>query len=282
MSIDKSFLSRAAFLVWVICAAQTAFVLSDLWPYSKASRLYQHALETLTTFAIVAIAAATWRSLLTHCENRETITCAKLVALGVLFCAFGDLVNFNLFQHGYRYDPLIKHDYLIDSIYVFSIGYGLILLSSYSFLKRLAITHRQIFAVVLMVSSVTLLSYAQMRLPDTAPYVSTLAGFYALLVAQCASVAVLLLLKAAKSGAPKRYYLLVIGLLLATLADALIGQFWLFGNQGQGYFPLIRTVNWFIYISSSLLIIQLPWVFQWLIISERQAVNAQIETLTNG
>ncbi|KZN43829.1 hypothetical protein [Pseudoalteromonas luteoviolacea] len=141
--------------------------------------------------------------------------------------------------------------------------------SSFSFLKQLTVSRQEVIGVVSTVSIVTLFSYLQMRLPDNGAYVSILVGFYAVLVAQCASVALVLLLKATKLSLLKRYYLPVIGLLLATLADALIGQFWLFGNQGQGYFPLIRTINWFVYISSSLLIIQLLWVYHLFVTSQR-------------
>ena len=48
------------------------------------------------------------------------------------------------------------------------------------------------------------------------------------------------------------------GLVLATLADAVIGQFWLFGRGGQGWFPAVRDVNWVLYIGSQALVIHLP------------------------
>ncbi|KZN34267.1 hypothetical protein N480_21935 [Pseudoalteromonas luteoviolacea S2607] len=281
MRLYKSRLSRASILIWGICAVQTMLILSDVWPFSVESRFYHHGLEALTTAAIVVIAGATWATLQNQAAHKEMIFSAKLLTYGVLFCAFGDIVNFNLLQHTYRYDPLIKHDYLIDSIYVFSVGYGLILWSGFLFLKQLSVSKLEVIGVVSAVSIVTLFSYLQMRLPGTGAYVSILAGFYALLVAQCASVALLLLIKATKIKLTKRYYLPVIGLLLATLADALIGQFWLFGNQGQGYFPLIRTINWFVYISSSLLIIQLPWVYHLFVTAQQRDECMQTETLTS-
>ena len=46
--------------------------------------------------------------------------------------------------------------------------------------------------------------------------------------------------------------------MLAMIADALIGKFWIFGANGQGYFPLISHLNWIIYFGSQALIQQLP------------------------
>jgi hypothetical protein len=50
------------------------------------------------------------------------------------------------------------------------------------------------------------------------------------------------------------------GLVLAAVADAVIGQFWLYGHAGQGFFPAVRDVNWVIYIGSQSLVIHLPRV----------------------
>ncbi|TQF67966.1 hypothetical protein [Pseudoalteromonas luteoviolacea] len=255
-------MQRISLLFWFVCAIQTLFIFSGLWPYTPESRGHQNILEGLTTLSIVAIAGATWYYF--HMYKPSRVSCvriAKLMTLGVIFCAIGDVINFNLGQQFHSHDPQIKHDYLVDSIYSFSIGYGLILYATVPFLQHLSITKKQATLVTSLVSLCTLLSYYQMRLPDTGLYVTLLAGFYALLVAQCSSFAILILFKAISFQSLKLCILPVIGLFLATLADALIGQFWLFGNSGQGYFPLIRTINWFIYISSSILIIQLPWVY---------------------
>jgi Ca2+/H+ antiporter len=56
----------------------------------------------------------------------------------------------------------------------------------------------------------------------------------------------------------KANYAVASGFILAMLADAVIGQFWLFANQGDGYFPIARHVNWVIYIGSQTLLLLFP------------------------
>ena len=55
-----------------------------------------------------------------------------------------------------------------------------------------------------------------------------------------------------------RIWCAALGLVLAMVADAIIGKFWIFGNEGQGYFPLVSHINWIIYFASQALIQQLP------------------------
>lgn len=51
-----------------------------------------------------------------------------------------------------------------------------------------------------------------------------------------------------------------VGLVLASVADVVIGSFWIYGNEGQGFFPLVSDLNWMIYIGSQCLVLHLPRV----------------------
>jgi hypothetical protein len=69
---------------------------------------------------------------------------------------------------------------------------------------------------------------------------------------------VLLLLSLGLTKAPPMAWLVGLGLVLAAVADAVIGSFWLYGNQGDGFYPAVRDINWVIYIGSQSLVIHLP------------------------
>jgi len=58
-------------------------------------------------------------------------------------------------------------------------------------------------------------------------------------------------------------WLVATGLVLATVADGVIGQFWIYGNDGEGYFPAAKYVNWSLYIGSQCLVIHLARVAVW-------------------
>jgi hypothetical protein len=56
-------------------------------------------------------------------------------------------------------------------------------------------------------------------------------------------------------------WLVGIGFILASVADSVIGRFWIYGNGGEGYYPEVRHVNWIMYIGSQCLVIYLPYIF---------------------
>ena len=182
----------------------------------------------------------------------------KLCWIALLLCTGGDIVNFNLFELYHRQDQTIKHDYLIDSIWFFAFGYGLLLGLLIRFLRReFALTLAT--ATVLVVVSIALssLSYQMMYLPTISQYSLLLSASYSLLVTLLGVIGFWLMIQNLKLN-EKTNYAVASGFILAMLADAIIGQFWLFTNQGDGYFPIARHVNWVIYIGSQTLLLLFP------------------------
>ena len=97
-----------------------------------------------------------------------------------------------------------------------------------------------------------------MHLTGAAYLLTLVTGAYSVLVSILALSAIWLIKSLQAYKVPMRIWCAALGLVLAMVADAIIGKFWIFGNEGQGYFPLVSHINWIIYFASQALIQQLP------------------------
>lgn len=182
----------------------------------------------------------------------------KLCWIALLLCTGGDIVNFNLLELYHRQDQIIKHDYLIDSIWFFALGYGLLLGLLIRFLRReFALKLTQIVLMIIIAAMIATWSYQLMYLPNISHYSLFLSATHCFIVSLLGVFGLCLLVKNKKCNI-KANYAVASGFILAMLADAIIGQFWLFANQGDGYFPIARHVNWVIYIGSQTLLLLFP------------------------
>lgn len=211
----------------------------------------------LLMFNSVAISAWVFHQF----KDKQLRFIAVLCSAALMLCTVGDVINFNLSQHYHRYATLIKHDYLIDSILFFAPGYSLLFLASVLAYKRQqAISQFKsvLFMVVVLVISAT--SLATMYLDGAGIPILAMTGVYSVVVTAVALMGLMLVIAYGGFHAPKPIMWVSLGLFLAALADAIIGAFWIYGNQGQGFYPQVRYINWFIYISSQCLVIHLAKV----------------------
>ena len=211
----------------------------------------------LLMFNSVAISAWVFHQF----KDKQLRFIAVLCSAALMLCTVGDVINFNLSQHYHRYATLIKHDYLIDSILFFAPGYSLLFLAGVLAYKRQqAISQLKsiLFMVVVLVISAT--SLASMYLDGAGIPILAMTGVYSVVVTAVALMGLMLVIAYGGFHAPKPIMWVSLGLLLAALADAIIGAFWIYGNQGQGFYPQVRYINWFIYISSQCLVIHLAKV----------------------
>jgi hypothetical protein len=114
------------------------------------------------------------------------------------------------------------------------------------------------FIVAVLVVSAT--SLASMYLDGAGIPILAMTGFYSVVVTAVGLMGLMLVVGYGGFYAPKPIMWVSLGLLLAALADAIIGAFWIYGNQGQGFYPQVRYINWFVYISSQCLVIHLAKV----------------------
>lgn len=176
---------------------------------------------------------------------------ASLVFASLALCILGDLVNRNFPQTFYTHDNVIEHSYLVDSVWFFFPGYALFLVAAWK-----ATAHQVPWFLrwpLLVIAAVAAAaSFAGLVLPGCSPYVVLMTGGYAVLITLMVPAAIWI---AVALGRPAWH--VAAGAALATVADALIGHFWLFGH---GHYPDIAYLNFVVYFLSQALVQQLPVV----------------------
>lgn len=175
---------------------------------------------------------------------------ATLTFLSLAVCLGGDLVNRNLGGGFFTRDAVTEHAYLADSVWFFLPGYVLALAAAWrATASRVPAWLR---AGSLAVGALAGLATFLSLLPEgTGPYVAALTGPYTVVISLLVPAGLWVLLAFGRAGLP-----VAIGCLLATVADALIGHFWLFGD-GSAY-PGVAYGNFVVYFLSQALVQQLP------------------------
>lgn len=248
-------------LAFVLALITSAAGLLGVWTVTAdaAERLTVLAVSMVTMLLLLLnsglILAHTYKA----SNDRRYRTIAWLCLISMLLCIGGDIVNFNLPQTWHRHGGIVRHDYLADSVLFFAPGYALLLVAT---LMAPAVTGRfstlQITAALLIASLAGGLSFMGMHLPGTGVYVSLATGLYSLLITAVGMGGLLLIAAYGYRQTPAVIWLVGLGLILAAAADGVIGQFWIYGNGGEGWFPAVRDVNWIIYVGSQALVVHLP------------------------
>ena len=176
---------------------------------------------------------------------------ATLVFWSLAICTLGDLVNRNLPPRYFSYDSVIEHSYLADSVWFFFPGYALFIAAAWLASRDRVAAIWRIPALV-VVALAGLFSFFDLVLPDTATYIRIMTGAYTMLISMMVPAGLWILLAFGKRSWP-----VALGAVLATVADALIGHFWLFGS---GWYPAIAYINFIVYFLSQALIQQLPLI----------------------
>jgi len=176
---------------------------------------------------------------------------ATLCLASLAVCALGDLVNRNFPQTFFQHDTVIAHGYLADSVWFFLPGYVLFMVAAWR--ATPAVDARLKAFTVLLMAGLGLLSFLQMVLPGTGLYVRLLTGAYAMVITVMVAAGLWIGLAYRSRGG----WLVAGGAVLASVADAVIGQFWLYGT---GYYPQVAHLNWILYFISQALIQKLPVV----------------------
>lgn len=245
-----------SFIAW-LCAL-VVMLIGLFTPNNKEILLFL-TVSSLCLLMFNSVAISAW--VFHQFKDKQLRFIAVLCSAALMLCTVGDVINFNLSQHYHRYATLIKHDYLIDSILFFAPGYSLLFLACVLAYKRQqAISQFKsvLFMVVVLVISAT--SLATMYLDGAGIPILAMTGVYSVVVTSVGLMGLVLVVTYGGFYAPKPIIWVSLGLLLAALADAIIGAFWIYGNQGQGFYPQVRYINWFVYISSQCLVIHLAKV----------------------
>lgn len=221
----------------------------DRLPAGSTARQVFSTVELALVAALVAVAVGIVRW--SAGEGERVVAVARLVLASLVLCAVGDLINRNYPGHAYQWDDVIEHSYLITSILAFAPGYALVVVANRR-ATRHAVAPRTAAVTVALGAVAGLVGFATTFDPDVAFGASALmAGYGMVLAVLAASTWWLGRTFGWRPSAP-----VVVGCLLAVVADWLIATFWIFGD---GY-PTIEHVNWILYFASLVLIGRLPFL----------------------
>lgn len=243
---------KITYFSWFLIGLST--VLQCIMLGSNFNRLSQPvavgAVEMLLILALLANSLLIFRHVTYVTQNRRVRLIAQLCLVSLALCVGGDWINRNFPQVFYRYDDVIKHSYLADSVWCFFPGYGLFLLAVFfSVVKRTGLLFISMTCLCAMLLG--LLSFIAMQIPGTHFYILMMTGSYAVLISLMIAAGLLLL----KAYSWKSMHWMVIGAFLAVAADAIIGNFWLYR---EGFYPQVAHINWIVYFTSQALIQKLP------------------------
>lgn len=215
-------------------------------------------IESVVLIALLINSLLIKRWVISNTNDNSLIKIAWLSFIALCFCLLGDVTNFNLPETFYRYKSVIKHDYLADSIYFFLPGYTLLLLAVIRAIELNTKDKRFIRYPVVAGSVVGVLSMIMMHLPNTGWFITISTGIYAVLIGVVGFIGLAFILSCGGLKASKSELMVGAGFILAAVADAIIGNFWIYGNLGEGFYPQVRYINWMVYIASQCMVIHLP------------------------
>lgn len=259
--VNKNKFVTAAALIFSIATIDAIALLLGLWsPFGEHALLvWSVSGAVLLGLLLLSFSIKNW--VYKNSNNPLHRKVAWLSFISLILCVGGDIINANFPQTFYRHGGVIKHDYLADSVSLFGPGYLLLLINGALVAAANQIQNKITYGAILLGAFFGVATFALMHLPGTGLYVTAITGSYAALVTAVAALGLVIVYSFGGLSAPLGVKLVGLGFVLVCVADAVIGNFWIYGNNGEGFFPAVRYVNWILYIGSQCLVIFLPYVF---------------------
>jgi hypothetical protein len=213
----------------------------------------RHAFSTLEMALVVSLGVLSWRTMRWSrtLDDDDTRDAATLVFVSLVLCGLGDLVNRNYLGRSYEFDDVIRHSYLITSIWCFLPGYAVAAWANRRVTRRV-VAPVTAGAMAGAAGAVGLAIHVAGRDPEVAAYPSTMLLAYTMLLAVLAVSATWL----GRAFGWRAAALPIAGAWLAVVADLMIAELWI---RRDGY-PTIEHANWIVYFVSLAMIQQLPFV----------------------
>ncbi len=233
-----------------------------LWSVTggDTQRLWITGFEAFVMLMLLANSVAIRRAIYADAALGDLRGVATLSTLSLLVCLGGDWVNFNIPQTYFRHGAVIRHDYLADSVMFFAPGYALLIAAVAVAFRQAGRPLKPLVVSWVVAAGVGVVTLYSMHLPGTGLYVTAITGGYSVVITAVGLTGAMLIWGFGGLNASAGIWWVGGGVILANLADAVIGQFWIYGNGGEGFFPIAREVNWIMYVASQALVIHLPRV----------------------
>ena len=248
-------------LLFCIATLDAAGGLLGIWSIEGSARtsLILVELMTLVTLALVSFSVKQWVSLNAISDLQRVI--AWLCFIGLALCICGDIINFNLAREYHQHGGIVKHDYLATSVLFFGPGYLAFLAAAMLIAQRKKANKIWVLTPLAVGALIGFISMQHDLMDRAGFFVTILTGNYAVFMGAFGFCSISLVVALGGKNAPITVWIVASGFVLAAIADAIIGHYWLFGNAGQGFYPTVRYVNWVIYIGSQCLLIYMPYVY---------------------
>jgi hypothetical protein len=250
-------------IIWLVATIESIGGLCGFWSVTGKERFVILLIEAAVLIALLVNCYAIKNWVYRHSTDSSHRFLAWITVAALALCLCGDVVNFNLPLTYYRYGGIVKHDYLADSVLFFAPGYILFLVVAYWVSLANGLKPKTLITSLAIAALVGAVSFFSMHLAGTGELVTIVTGIYAVLITLVGMSGIVLLMALHKSSLQFFVWFVVSGLVLAAVADGVIGQFWIYGNNGEGFYPTAKYVNWSLYIGSQCMLIHLARVAVW-------------------
>ncbi|PKG80649.1 hypothetical protein CXF85_21240 [Colwellia sp. 75C3] len=250
-------------IIWFVATMESIGGLYGFWSITGEEHSVILLIESIVLIALMVNCYAIKNWVYRHSAESSHRLLAWITLIALALCLCGDVVNFNLPLTYYRYGGIVKHDYLADSVLFFAPGYTLFLVVACSIALANGLKPKTLITSLAIAALVGLVSFFSMHLTGTGAHVTIVTGIYAVLITLVGMSGIILFVSLRKSYLRFYVWFVAGGLVLAAVADGVIGQFWIYGNNGEGFYPTAKYVNWSLYIGSQCLVIHLARISVW-------------------
>ena len=259
MSIANKYIITTAILFGVATVDAVGSLLG-VWSESGAEGPIFWVVKGLVLLGLILLSFSIKNWVYQNTSNSIHRKVAWLSFASLFVCLGGDIVNANFPNTFYRYDGVVKHDYLAESVVFFGPGYFLLLVNGVFVAINNKVKGQIIYLSILVGGLLGAASLLLLHLPGTGVFITAMTGGYSALIGAVGIFGVVIIHSFGGMRASLGPWLVGLGFMLACVADAVIGNFWIYGNGGEGYYPDVRFVNWILYIGSQCLVIYLPYI----------------------
>lgn len=214
----------------------------------------RHVFSTVEMVLVAALLAQGWRIVRWARATGQpamVVRVARLCFVSLALCALGDLVNRNYLEQHYQWDDVLRASFLVTAIWCFFPGYAVIIgVNRVITRTRVSTGYAAGSGALAVVAGVV--AYGTNHDPAMSPYASGMILAYTAMLAVLGASTIWLVRTYgwAASKVP------VVGCLLALVADAIIGNFWIY----RDHFPTVEHVNWIPYFASLAMIQRLTFL----------------------
>jgi hypothetical protein len=262
--------ARSSIEAWVVALVVASTVLQCVALVAASDSLAagtmgRHAFSTVEMALVVLLGVQGWRIVrwaeASAPERPQVVRVARLCLVSLALCAMGDLVNRNYLEQSFQWDDVVRHSYLITSVWFFLPGYAVAAWAVRRATEH-QITARVAWATAAVGAVAGAVAFAATRVPGMGAYPSAMVAAYTVVLAVLGASTWWLV----RTDGLAASLVVVLGCWLALVADLLIATWWIADDR----YPTVEHANWILYFASLAMIQRLTFL-----VADRPAVAAE-------